>query len=211
MLIFIDESGDTGFKFNGGSTNYFVISAVIFKDNTGAAMTATAIKDLKCRLGFSPMTEFKFNGSRRTVVVDFLRAVNTFNFRISSLIIDKRLLDIREIKENRQSFYNQIVKKLLIYLGDSIKETHITIDGQSERLFRQSFLAYLKQATNLKQMIVFKKCRLINSKSETLIQLADMVAGSTRCYFEAAKTDHQVYRNIFKRHIDHEWLWNNKK
>ncbi len=60
MLIFIDESGDAGFKFNSGSTNYFVISAVIFSDNLEAVRTVVAIKDLKCRLGFSRTTEFKF-------------------------------------------------------------------------------------------------------------------------------------------------------
>ncbi len=145
------------------------------------------------------------------MVIDFLRIVNVFDFRIKSLVIDKRLLSSKKVKDDKYSFYNQAVKWLLIYLGDSIKESHITIDGSGERLFRQSFLTYLRQASNSNQRIIFKKCRLINSKSEILIQLADMIAGSTRCYFEAVKTDSEIYRNIFKWHIDNEWFLDNKK
>lgn len=33
MLIFIDKSGDTGFKLNDGSTDHFVIVLVIFDDD----------------------------------------------------------------------------------------------------------------------------------------------------------------------------------
>ncbi len=36
MLVFIDDSGDAGFKLGKGSSEFFVISAVIFDDNLEA-------------------------------------------------------------------------------------------------------------------------------------------------------------------------------
>ncbi len=33
MLVFIDDSGDPGFKFEKGSSKYFVIALVIFKES----------------------------------------------------------------------------------------------------------------------------------------------------------------------------------
>lgn len=47
MLVFIDDSGDPGFKINRGSSRYFVIALVIFKDELEAEKTAVAIKELR--------------------------------------------------------------------------------------------------------------------------------------------------------------------
>ncbi|MFA6518596.1 MAG: DUF3800 domain-containing protein [Candidatus Shapirobacteria bacterium] len=47
MLIFIDESGDAGFRIQKGSSAHFVISLVIFDDELDAEETALKIKRLK--------------------------------------------------------------------------------------------------------------------------------------------------------------------
>jgi len=72
MLVFIDDSGDAGFKLDKGSSSFFVISAVIFDDELEAEKTAIAIKELRRELGFSDQTEFKFNGCRKEVRLKFL-------------------------------------------------------------------------------------------------------------------------------------------
>ncbi len=41
MLVFIDDSGDPGFKLDKGSSKFFVISLVIFNDNLEAEKTDT--------------------------------------------------------------------------------------------------------------------------------------------------------------------------
>lgn len=49
-----------------------------------------------------------------------------------------------------------------------------------------------------------KNCKLIDSKSSVLIQMADMIAGSiNRSY--SNKKDGQGYKDIFKKHISSEW------
>lgn len=44
MLVFIDDSGDPGFKTEKGSSKIFVIAMVIFKDNLEAEKTSLSIK-----------------------------------------------------------------------------------------------------------------------------------------------------------------------
>jgi len=44
MLVFIDESGCTGFKLNKGSSSHFVIAMVIFNDHKQAELTSQAIR-----------------------------------------------------------------------------------------------------------------------------------------------------------------------
>ena len=65
MLIFIDDSGDPGFKLDRGSTSHFVIAMVIFDDELEAEKTAVAIKELKRELGFGERVEFRFFKTRR--------------------------------------------------------------------------------------------------------------------------------------------------
>lgn len=44
MLIFIDDSGDPGFKLHKGSSNIFIIALVIFDDDLEAEKTSLSIK-----------------------------------------------------------------------------------------------------------------------------------------------------------------------
>ena len=53
MLIFIDDSGDPGFKFDRGSSGYFIIAMVVFDDESEAERVAAAIKKLKSECHFS--------------------------------------------------------------------------------------------------------------------------------------------------------------
>ena len=89
ILVFIDDSGDPGFKIEKGSTKCFVISCVIFQDELEAEKTAVAIKQLRRNLKFPDTMEFKFNKSRKKVRIKFLQAINKFNFKIRSLVIEK--------------------------------------------------------------------------------------------------------------------------
>ena len=205
MLVFIDDSGDAGFKLNKGSTEFFVISAVIFDDNLEAEKTAVAIKELRRNLGFSDRVEFKFNKSRKDVRENFLQTVNKFDFRIRSLIANKKIIRSDELKNNKDSFYSYMIKTLLKYSNDSILEASIKIDGSGDRTFRRSFISYLRKQLNSRQTKIIKQCRLINSKNNVLIQMADMVAGSIRRNQDTKKTDHAIYRNIIKKHIEDEW------
>ncbi|MDP1845936.1 MAG: DUF3800 domain-containing protein [Candidatus Moranbacteria bacterium] len=205
MLVFIDDSGDAGFKLNKGSTEYFVISAVIFDDNLEAEKTAVAIKELRRNIGFSDKVEFKFNKSKKKVRENFLQTVNKFKFRIRSLVVDKKIIRSDELKNNKDSFYSYMIKTLLKYNNTTISDASIKIDGSGDRVFRRSFVAYLRKQLNSRQTKIIKQCRLVNSKSNVLIQMADMIAGSIRRNRDTAKTDHAIYRNIIKKHIEDEW------
>jgi len=60
MLVFIDDSGDPGFKLDKGSTKYFIIAMVIFDDDLEAEKTAVAIKEFRRELKWPDYREFRF-------------------------------------------------------------------------------------------------------------------------------------------------------
>jgi len=43
MLVFVDEAGDTGFKFADNSSRYFVVTLVIFEDEEQVEQTGERI------------------------------------------------------------------------------------------------------------------------------------------------------------------------
>lgn len=89
MLVFVDDSGDAGFKLDRGSSQFFVIALVIFTDDLEAEKVAVAIKTLRRSLGFSDESEFKFSKSRPEVRRAFLDAIAPFSFTVRALIVDK--------------------------------------------------------------------------------------------------------------------------
>ncbi len=207
MLVFIDDSGDPGFKFDKGSTKFFVISLVIFDDELEAEKTAIAIKDLRRELRFSDHSEFKFYKSSKDVRQKFLNKVCGFQFRVRSLVVDKSLIRSEELRHNKNSFYGYVIKTALKYSEGKIKNAKIKIDGSGDRVFRKNFLGYLRRQLNSTDLKIMENCKLVDSKQNVLIQLADMVAGSVHRSFNKEKLDHKLYKAIIKKRIENEWLF----
>lgn len=205
MLIFIDDSGDAGFKLKEGSSPFFVIAIVIFDDELEAEKTAIAIKNLKRFLKFPDDVEFKFFKSSKKVRTKFLKVVGPFKFRIRALVVEKALIHSPQLRENRQSFYSYAIKTVLKYSGTSILDARIKIDGSGDRLFRKSFLGYLRRELNSGNKRIIKNCKLVDSKSNVLIQMADMIAGSIRRSYDVSSTDRKIYKSIIIKHIEDEW------
>ena len=205
MLVFIDDSGDPSFKIDKGASKNFVICCVIFDDELEAEKTAVAIKDLRRKLKFSDRVEFKFNGSNFQTRTAFLKEVSKYNFRIRALVVDKSKVKSGLLKNDKQSFYSYFIKTVLQYNKGTIKNAKIRIDGSGDRVFRKKFLTYLRKQLNSKQQKVISNITLVDSKSNVLIQLADMVAGTIRRYKEGEKEDAIKYWLKIKNRIEDCW------
>jgi len=205
MLVFIDDSGDPGFKLDRGSTAYFVIAMVIFDDELEAEKTAVAIKELKRKIGFSDNTEFRFFKTRKDIRVKFLEAVKPFNFKVRCLVVDKSIIRSQELRNNKDSFYAYFIKEVLQYSSGSVINAKIRIDGSGDRIFRKNFFTYLRRELNNQEKSIMKNCKMVDSKSNVLIQIADMIAGSINRSCNPDKKDKNVYKKIIQKHIEDEW------
>lgn len=207
MLVFIDDSGDPGFKVEKGSTRFFVISLVIFDDDLEAEKAALAIKELRRSLGFPDDFEFKFNKSSKSVREKFLKTVTPFSFKVRSIVMEKSRIRSEELRNDKNSFYSYAIKMVLKHTNDSILDARIKIDGSGDRAFKKNFLGYLQRELNSDERRVIRKCKLVDSKGNVLIQLADMIAGSIRRSYDTERSDHKIYKYIVRRHIEDEWVF----
>src|SRR5205823_2514547 len=99
-------------------------------------------------LKFPDDVEFKFNKSSAKVRGQFLKAVNKFDFKIRSLVIDKALIRSQELRGNKNSFYSYAIKLVLQHSGGYILDAKVRIDGSGDRTFRKNFLSYLRKSLN---------------------------------------------------------------
>jgi len=205
MLVFIDDSGDPGFKLDRGSTSHFIIAMVCFDDELEAEKTAIAIKELKREFGFSEEMEFRFFKSSKNVRVKFLEAIKKFKFRIRCLVVNKSIIHSDELKSNKNSFYAYFIKEILKCGNNTILNAKVRMDGSGDRIFRRNFFTYLRLELNTDEKKIMHNCRMVNSKSNVLVQMADMIAGSINRAENKDKKDCQVYKKIIQNHIEDEW------
>lgn len=206
MLVFIDDSGDPGFKFDRGSTSHFIIALVIFDDELEAKKTAIAIKELKREIGFRDRDEFRFFKTKDKFKKMFLETVNPFSFRVRCLVVDKSIIRSEELRKDKNSFYAYFVKEVLKNNNDTILDAKIRLDGSGDKVFRRNFITYLRKELNSGKKKIVLNCKMIDSKENVLVQLADMVAGSINRAENKEKKDRFEYKNIIKKqHIEDEW------
>lgn len=202
MLIFVDDSGDPGFKFEKGSSVYFVIALLIFDDTLEAEKMAVAVKELRRELKMSDHEEFKFNKSNDRIREAFLCTISQFSFRIRCLVVDKKRIYSPELKSKKESFYAYFIKEVLKHSNNTILDAKIRIDGSGDREFKKQFLTYLRKELNVHERNVMRNCKMVDSKTDVLIQTVDMIAGAIRRSHERGDS---VFRNIVEKHIEDEW------
>lgn len=205
MLIFIDESGDAGFKTTKGSTPYFVIVIVIFDDELVAEDVALSIKKLRRKLNKKDTFEFKFNKLDKNIRLMFLKEISKYDFRIRAIVFRKDKIYSPKFKDDKNSFYSYAVKMVLKHNNNTIKNAKIRLDGLGEREFRRSLLVYLRKELNTRENKVLNDLKFVDSNKNVLIQLADMIAGSIRRYYEGEKIDYELYKAEINRKIDNIW------
>jgi hypothetical protein len=87
VLVFIDESGDPGFKPERGSSPIFVVAMVAIAEAAAAQRTGDAIDRQRETLKVRP--EFKFNKCKNAYRDAFFAAVQNHQFRARFVVVER--------------------------------------------------------------------------------------------------------------------------
>lgn len=176
QYIFVDDSGDPGFKLGQGSSSLFVIAAVLFLDDYAVEKASDKIKNLKCQIGWADKREFKYRKSGVIVKQNFFRAISNIDCLVSIYVVDKRN-NLGVFGLSAKDLYNSTILKALELFGGKAKNIHLFIDGEAGNSYRSSVRTFLRKNTN---RITIEKLSYRDSNAEVLIQVADMIAGAAR-------------------------------
>ena len=204
QIIYIDDGGDAGFKFKRGSSKYFSIACVVFDDWLDAEETALRVKRLRRTLSWPDNREFKFHNSSSKTRQAFLNTVNSCNFKVWAITVDKLRIQTEEAKKNAGKFYNFIIKELLVHHMNNISNASMYIDGEAKKAYKQAAFTYIRQHVNKDAKRIVNMV-FADSVGNDLIQLADMVVGAVQRSKQTEKTDNALYYSIIENKVD---LWN---
>ena len=199
MLVFIDESGDPGFKLGRGSSPVFVVAMVVFDDRMEADLVDREIEGL--REPTRQRAEFKFSKCHDSVRDVFCRAVAAFDFKIRAIVVRKDRIHSDALQTNKDLFYNYFVRSMLSNDGELLTDARIRIDESGDRRFKKELITYLRR--QLAERI--KNIRCVPSRGNNLIQLADMVAGAIHRSYRDDRPNADRWRRQLRRRIDDVW------
>ncbi len=172
MLVFIDESGDPGFKLDRGSTPIFAAAMVVFNDKAAALHAEGVIRRALVELRAYP--EFKFNRCRDEVRDGFFAAVAECSFSARAIVVRKDMIHSDRLRAEKEEFYRFFVKNMVNHDGGMLADAKVIIDGSGERLFRLDLQRYLKQQAGGR----IRSVSFADSRRDVLVQLADMAVGA---------------------------------
>jgi hypothetical protein len=200
MLVFIDESGDSGFRLDKGSTAVFAVAMVIFGDAAEARRTDEAIRALQAEWKVKP--EFKFSKASNDVRDAFFQTVAPFGFRVRALIVRKELIHSGRLRSNKEDFYRFFIKNMVKFDNGRLENARVVIDGSGERTFQRDLQTHLKRHSGDGAI---KDIRLKDSRGDPLVQLADMCVGAIARSCRPDRPDHDRWKRMISSKIDDIW------
>jgi hypothetical protein len=199
LHIYVDETGDTGFKLHRGSSKIFSITMVIFNDPLEIEKTTRAVKRLQEQLKFTAGIEWKFSKTSRTHRIEFFKAIRDFKFEVRSVVMVKENIYGRKLKTHKDHFYNYSCKLVLQYALPHLEDAKIIFDKRGNREFYTSLRTYLRTKCNLDHTRI-KEIKSKDSRKEIPLQMADMIAGAIGRSF-GRKAGSSDYMRIIEKKI----------
>lgn len=199
MFVFIDESGDPGFKLDRGSTPIFAAAMVVFESRDAARDTEAVIRQALVDLRAHP--EFKFNKSRDQVRDGFFAAVSGCDFCVRAIVVRKEIIHSDRLRTEKEEFYRFFVKNMVKHDGGLLHDAKVVIDGSGERVFRQDLERHLKRHADGG----IKSVKFADSRRDPLVQLADMAVGAVSRSYRTDRKNPDRWRLQLGRKLHDVW------
>jgi Protein of unknown function (DUF3800) len=194
MLVFVDESGDPGLKGKAGSSKFFVMVAVLFQDAEAAEACDKKIDQLRKNRGGT--REYKFASCKDEDRTRFFEGVIEHDFFYLAFVLNKRELWSPSFND-KEKFWSYTASLLVNNAKGHLDNATIVVDRCGNRDFQQKLRVSLQKKINSAEgRKHIKKIKMEDSRSNNLLQLADMICGAVARSFSTEKNDHRLYRKI---------------
>lgn len=199
MLVFVDESGDTGLKLDSGSSEFFTVTLVLFEDHDEAQACDDRITLLRRELNKADGFEFHFKENADSIRRAFLEAVLPYSFFYFAFVINKRRLYGPGFA-HKGPFYKYVCNLVFTNAKPHLDNAIVRIDKCGDREFQEQLSAYLKRKINDKEASIrhIKKVSTQASHGNNLLQLADMVCGAVARSYRSDKKDADQWRRLIQ-------------
>jgi len=215
ICIYIDESGDLGFRFKKTKppSHYFTVAAIVIQERSADVKLKRVMKKIrqrKLKKKYKKKDEFKFSNTNDVIRKAILKEILKLDVSIYSLTVNKKRV-VESLKNKPDILNNYIMKELLneCLIGDLRKPIHIYIDRYLSKNRQEELVDYITwtYAERLKKSpkVEFKH---VDSKENKAIQAVDFIAGAIQQKYENNNIE---YFNLVKDKLHHKEYFMSKK
>jgi len=189
LTAYIDESGNTGLEIaTDGTSNLFVCAAVIVDESQKGPAIEAMQEVSRTRFGGTEVKGSRIGGSPRGHQrrLRVLGDVANIDFGYYALVVDKGRIRSDSGLKYKRSFYkflNRMLYNRLLMTGANLL---LVPDEHGGKDFMDSFEPYLEER-GVPDLFTRWDHRFVESKSEPLVQLADLVANTLTYCFDPEK------------------------
>ena len=136
-VVYIDESGDEGFRFNSGSSEWFIISSVIVRKAKDIE-TVKLIDDVRLQLNKPDKKPLHFRDMKHEQRLPFIKKIATAPLRTVTVLVHKPSLKEPEKFQERYRLYFYTVRYLferVSWFCRDHKTNHDAGDGSAQIVF----------------------------------------------------------------------------
>jgi len=200
MFVYVDETGDTGFKFSQGSSRFFLVTMLLTSD---PVPLNSEIEAFRRDNRFPVDHEFKFYRSPDSVRMRFLRLLLRHECLIRCLVVDKQQLTADYMRD-KTIFYNYLVKMLLQHDNGRLQDAQLILDRRDQRKAKQGLAPYIRREVNRGGVKKIRDIKYHESHRDNLLQAVDMASGAIYAHY--AK-DRPEFLRLIRPRIDDIWTF----
>jgi hypothetical protein len=171
-----DESGDVSFNFGKGASRYFVVAVVATHE---PEILRAVLEKVRQEAKLPPTYEFGFNSvSSARLREQVFVALGNANFEAWGLIVDKTMLpDTFKLFMSGLDFYVYFISELIRQIpAEQRAHATLILDEFGNPTTTRNELKNILKKRAIQHG--FQRIAIRRSKSELLIQIADLIAGS---------------------------------
>ena len=185
MWVFVDDSGDCGFKFDNNSSTHLVLAACVFRSRRAIADAIQRVE--AARIVKAPdgrihrrNREFKYSSSKDSHKDAFFEHVRGADYMVRAIVLDKRRVYSSHLLDHPNDMKSYLIRQLLTHTLGTVQGAKLIIDGKDTNAFGMADREYFMRVVNREAPHTIEEVEYAQSERNNLIQLADMTAGSIR-------------------------------
>lgn len=197
---YIDESGSYGFNFSHHNT-YFVVTVILVEKGEKTQMLQNTFDQIRQDIFHG--AEVKSSKIKDRTRQRIFQRIKDHDFRFYSLIVDKRnIFNSSGVRLWRESFYKYLYRQVYTHLYSTFSSISIFADELIDKRFIEGFEKYIEKET---QNTLFQQISFTNSSTNSLIQLADLIAGTINRNLSGKSTLDVYYELVDKNSGFFKW------
>jgi hypothetical protein len=179
-IIYFDESGSPDLN-NIYEKPYFIVSAIILDGKRPEVMVRKKIDSLKVILSKPQEYEFKSGDFNTKEYELIMKELTTIGFEYCAACFIKPELKTEGFTHPK-SFYKYTTQYLVGTVLDYVGDAKLQFDeyGGKDSSFKDEFFEYLRNQNSGFPRQKIEQLNMLDSKTEPLIQLADLMAGAIK-------------------------------